>query len=395
MSQRPIVRSADLRRLRADGYTLSVVGGNLVVGDVPYVDEAGKVHPDGALIMPLTLSGETAEPPPDHTASFVGGVPCDAEGRALHKIINNTNRRELGSGLVASCYFSAKPQNSAKRYEDFYEKVTTYAALVSGPAQLLDPDATPRRHRPIAADSDDDAFQYVDTASSRAGIDAINERLRGQRVAIVGLGGTGGYILDLVAKTPVEEIHLFDGDRFLTHNAFRAPGAATLDQLEAAPYKVDYFAAMYAGMHRGLRPHPHHLDEAKVGQLDGLDFVFVSIDDGEAKKTIIEALESFGASFIDVGLGIEAIDGSLTGIVRTTTSVPQQRDHVRARVSLGDADVAADYRSNIQIAELNSLNAALAVIKWKKLNGIYADLEHEHHSTYAIDGNHIVNDERR
>jgi hypothetical protein len=31
--------------------------------------------------------------------------------------------------------------------------------------------------------------------------------------------------LDFVAKTPVEEIHLFDSDVFLQHNAFRAPGA--------------------------------------------------------------------------------------------------------------------------------------------------------------------------
>jgi hypothetical protein len=35
-------------------------------------------------------------------------------------------------------------------------------------------------------------------------------------------------VLDFTAKTHVKEIHLFDGDTFFQHNAFRAPGAANL-----------------------------------------------------------------------------------------------------------------------------------------------------------------------
>ena len=53
-----------------------------------------------------------------------------------------------------------------------------------------------------------------------------------------------------------------------------------------------------------------------------------------------------------------------------------------------------DYAHNIQIADLNALNAALAVIRWKKLCGFYTDQEHEHSSTYMVGGNHIVNDDR-
>jgi hypothetical protein len=37
------------------------------------------------------------------------------------------------------------------------------------------------------------------------------------------------------------------------------------------------------------------------------------------------------------------------------------------------------------------LNAALAVIKWKKLCGFYVDLDGEHHSVYEIDGNFVHN----
>lgn len=394
MSQRPIARSADLRRLRAEGYTVSLVGGNLVVADVPHVDARGTVRDDGALVMPLTLSGDTAQQPPDHTAYFVGTVPCDAAGNPLDKIINNVNPQDLGGGLIASCYFSAKPRTSTQQYSDYYDKVTTYVALISGPAQLLQPDVTAQPHRPVAAANDDGPFHYIDTASSRAGIDAINDRVRGCRIGIVGLGGTGEYILDLTAKTAVAELHTFDGDRFLTHNAFRGPGAPALEQLEAALYKVDHFAAIYANMHRGIVPHRYMIDETNVDELRDLDFVFIAVDDSEAKKPIVEALDTFGIPFIDVGMGIDEVDGKLTGIIRTTTSTPDRRQHVQARISFAGAGGADEYRSNIQIAELNALNAALAVIRWKKLLGIYADLEREHHSGYAIDGNHIVNDEQ-
>ena len=40
------------------------------------------------------------------------------------------------------------------------------------------------------------------------------------------------------------------------------------------------------------------------------------------------------------------------------------------------------------------IDAALAVIKWKKLCGFYLDLDQEHHSTYTLDGNAMDNEER-
>ena len=43
------------------------------------------------------------------------------------------------------------------------------------------------------------------------------------------------------------------------------------------------------------------------------------------------------------------------------------------------------------MAELNALNAALAVIKWKKLRGIYSDFVCELHCLYALDGNRLIN----
>jgi hypothetical protein len=56
--------------------------------------------------------------------------------------------------------------------------------------------------------------------------------------------------------------------------------------------------------------------------------------------------------------------------------------------------VNEDYDRNIQIADLNALNAALAVIKWKKMFGFYRDLEREHFTAYAIDTNTLINEDK-
>ena len=90
------------------------------------------------------------------------------------------------------------------------------------------------------------------------------------------------------------------------------------------------------------------------------------------KKAIIQKLESLSISFIDVGMGLELVNGSLGGILRVTTSTKDKREHVHSgRISFagGEKDI---YASNIQVADLNALNAALAVIKWKKLKGFTA-----------------------
>jgi hypothetical protein len=93
-----------------------------------------------------------------------------------------------------------------------------------------------------------------------------------------------------------------------------------------------------------------------------------------------------------MGLTLEE-DLSLGGILRTTLSTPARRDVVRKRVSFAPKEAGGIYESNIQVADLNSLNADFAVIKWKKFRGYYRDLENELHSSYTIDGNLLLNND--
>lgn len=157
------------------------------------------------------------------------------------------------------------------------------------------------------------------------------------------------------------------------------------------PKKVDYFNDLYSAMRRGIVAHAYYVDQSNVDQLREMDFVFLCLDSGEPKKLIVESLEAFGTTFVDVGMGVDLVDNALRGILRVTTSTQEKRGHFRGRVSLGEALVNDDYDHNIQIADLNALNAALAVVRWKKLWGFYLDLEKEHHCTYTIDGNMLLN----
>jgi molybdopterin/thiamine biosynthesis adenylyltransferase len=393
MSHQPISRSGDLKRLRDEGYDLEIRAGFLLVKDVPYVNSRKEVK-RGILVMKLVLADDETSRPDDHVAYFAGEYPCKVDGTEIDKIRNTSGEHTLAEGVVIQHSFSARPKPKDS-YDDYYDKVTTYVAILSGPASRIDPTATAKTFPLVTPEKDsDEPFNYIDTASSRAEIVVVTAKLKLAKVAIVGLGGTGSYILDLVAKTPVRQIHLYDGDAFLQHNAFRSPGAPSGDDLRAKHNKATYFKKLYANMHPGIVDHPVYLDATNVEELRGFDFVFLSLDKGSQKRLIVEKLEEFNVAFTDVGMGIQLTDGALGGIVRITTSTDRKRDHFRSRVSFGDAAPDDEYDSNIQVADLNALDAALAVIRWKKHFGFYRDLKCEHHSQYSIDGNLLINEDR-
>lgn len=393
MSQQLISHNSDLKHLRDDGYNVGVVDGFLVLRDVPYITPSGVVRVDGTLISKLELSGdETQSPIGDHVAFFIGERPSDKSGEALSKIINSDRPNTLSPNLEANFTFSSKPKSSGK-YTDYYEKMSTYATILSSHAESVDPNATPRTFPVIEDDDDTSVFEYLDTASSRAEIAAINAKLAQERVAIVGLGGSGSYIMDHLAKTPIGEIHLFDGDTFHQHTAFRSPGAATKDELRDRMPKVDYYVSRYSPMRRGIIPHVQYVDETNLEALADMNFVFVAVDNNSTRRLLVDYLTGKEIDFIDVGMGIHERNDALAGLLRVTTSTAGNRDFIKTVTPKDDGAPKDEYRTNIQVADLNALSAALAVVRWKKHVGFYDDLEGEHQSVYAIDGNQLSNSE--
>ena len=396
MSHRLISRNSDLARLFEEGYEVAVVDGHLMLGHVPYLDSAGHVR-YGTLVSTLTLAGERTTTPDTHVAYFQGSPPHSSSGEPLTNVINSAypNGRTLTDSLSVDFRLSSKPPGG---YDNYYTKMTTYVGLLMQHALVVDPKVTARTFPVVVhSDNDNSPFAYTDTASSRAEISGIVSRVEGMSIAIVGVGGTGSYILDLIAKCPVREIHLYDGDKLLQHNAFRSPGAVGLEELKEAGSKAEHHAQTYRQLHLGVHAHPYPIDRQTHTELAQMDFVFVAVDDNDARDCIVEALRDHNVPFIDVGIGIQtrhhASSENLGGSVRTTlVDWDPTRDHT-TRIPTRSHNDNNIYEQNIQIAEINALNAALAVIRWKRFVGIYDDLSHERHSVYDIDGNTITNED--
>ena len=78
-------------------------------------------------------------------------------------------------------------------------------------------------------------------------------------------------------------------------------------------------------------------------------------------------------------------DEMLTGIVRMSPVTSDNFNQAVKNISFSDTTADGnEYATNIQIAELNSLNAAMAVIRWKKTFGFYRDASCEYYQGFSI-----------
>ena len=385
-----IALSSDLRRLQAEGYSLRIVDeGYLLVENVPYVARQGDVR-EGTLVMELTLSNDITVVPTTHVAHWTGEYPHCADGTKLLALIHHrVAKRVLSDSFPPVYMLSAKPDGG---YRDYHHKVTTYVDIFGREARQLSADATAQQWKVIVdQDVTGSVFHYADTASARQNTTDLARKLQAERVAIVGVGGTGSYVLDLVAKTWVREIHLFDDDRFLQHNAFRSPGPLSRDELEGGPIKSTLQAQRYSRMRKGVVPHAACISKENVQQLAAFSTVFLCVDGHPIKSQILSTCMAHDTLLIDVGMGLYRVGDSVAGTLRTTTCYAGNDQHAHDCIDLAGDDAPGEYERNAQLAELNALNAALAIIKWKKVRGFYNDLTKELNSEYVIDGNKLMN----
>src|SRR5271154_6536829 len=154
MSQRPISHSADLKKLRNEDYDIEVRSGCLLVKDVPYVNSQKKIG-RGILVVKLVLAGDQTGRPDTHVAYFSGDHPCNEDGAVIAKIKHGSNAHSLAEGVPVNHSFSAKPK-PADSYPDYYAQVTTYVAILTGPAQRIDPALTAKTFPVVAPDAEDD-----------------------------------------------------------------------------------------------------------------------------------------------------------------------------------------------------------------------------------------------
>lgn len=392
MQQQVISLNQDLKKLEDEGYFLEIRGSHLLVHEIPYVNSKREVK-YGTIVTVLNYTNVNCVTcKGDHTVHFCGESPCDENGNVLNQIINSSGDFNISSEIKANHYFSYKPPRGY--YNDYHEKISSYAHVLASYARLLNPLVSEKSRNKSTIFVGNDVFKYPDTNSARANIDYENTKFHNLKVGIIGVGGTGSYILDLVSKTQVKEIHIFDDDELELHNTFRAPGTLpneTINNMKDLK-KVDYYYSVYSRMHLGLNVHPYRITNENINELQDLDYVFVCVDKSEARFMIVNELVKMGLSFSDVGLGVIKSENGLLGTIRVTSANKEEFSHLNDVIGLKERE-ENEYNTNIQIADLNCLNAALAVIKWKRHVGFYVDLKEENHSLYHIETNKIINND--
>ena len=376
-------RNPYIDRLVKQGYDIAFINAHLVIFGVPYLNAAGELQYLD-LISPLDLREEyLIDRPSDHKVYFAGEVPCNIDG---NKIGAGTSEevRMVSAQIIGNRMLSSKPEGM-RQYESIEEKINQYLALISSPAVHRFPGVTPRSALKKHLEAAVSPLIFPDTLSAREGMVDLSHKLLKRKVAIIGCGGTGGYVLDYLAKTHLEEIHLFDDDIVHVHTLFRLPGA--YGQKHLGMFKVEVLAEVYGNFHGGIKSHAERIDQNNIDLLAEFDFVFVCVDDGPSRQMITQASHSALVPFVDVGMGLNKGANGLYGFVRTaggehgdfeklngTQHLPAQNAHDR------------EYRNQPQIAELNALNAALAVIRFKQHMGFFDRLSDSHAVVFDVAG---------
>jgi hypothetical protein len=364
----------DLRELLEKGYAIAEDHGYLVVRDIPYLDSNGECQ-IGAIVMKFDdIDGKRVRPH-DHQVFFAGSAPCGLDGAPIKGLGGSTTTLALQSSadVVVQRSFSNKlaTQNgSLREYRDFFEKLENYVTIISGPARERY-GKSPFTFRLVEIPTES-VFKYRDTLTSRAEIVDLSQKFADEVVAIIGLGGTGSYVLDFLVKTPVKEIRGFDFDNFHVHTAYRSPGK--LEDADLDKKKADVYRSRYENFRRGLSLESRYINAESEESLSGVTFAFVCVDKGKSRAGIFELLISKRIPFIDVGMGLNRTQGPLNGTLRATYYSLEDAQRLRD-LNLAELvdDPADEYRIHIQISELNALNAALAVIKFKQIRGFYFD----------------------
>jgi ThiF family len=360
-----------IQELEDDGYDVEFVGAYLVIYGIPFLDKNGAlrhgdwISPVDLKVSPGGLKDWVIDTPSTHQAWFRGGRPHDKSGRELGLGIADI-RVTVTEGFITDHSFSFKLKEAGqmRQYHSFEEKVRTYLEVITAPAMAAYQEATPLRAIEKKAVAQGSPLRFPDTLSSRYHINDVSSLLRGKKVAIVGLGGTGSYILDFIARTHLQQIALFDDDKVHVHTIFRIPGFIPR---AIGGTKVEALAQQYGNWHGGVLPIAERITSQNIERLGEFDFVFVSVDDGPARRLIVEWLSSKGIPFVDCGMGLNRSVVGLNGTVRITGVDRRAYERTVDTAYLPTSNTKDDeYRRQAQIAELNALNAALAVIRFKQ-----------------------------
>ena len=381
MSSSLISRNDDLSALVKAGYRIKIRGAYLIVQGIPYIAECGEIKKaDIVTNLGFSVEGEITGPPSDHTVWWTGRIPHKADGESMETYLccgKWEDGYKIGEGITVYMQWSRKPREGGitRGYKNYQEKIETYVSEVAGQAESKQPGIlmTARSGGDPEIESNT-RFMYLNTSIYRDGTKGAEENIEEEIVAIIGVGGSGSYLVDILAKTNIKELHLYDDDVMRQENAFRLAGAARIGELGSGKSKVEWHRERYSQVRKeGLYIHPVRIDDENMECLKTCTTVFIAVDKLKTRRKIQRACGEMGVLHISVGIGLEMEgekNNEIGGMVKVETDYQvgeYKKQGDENPDNMGD-DV---YGSNIQTAELNMLGAALAITEWKARRGVY------------------------
>ena len=391
MFQKLVSLNDDLKMLVDKGYAVFVDSTNhLVIRDIPYLNEKGELK-IGAIVAKLNFVDKHRFVQNDHQIYFSGGVPFGLDGQPVRNLGGGNHTIDLSPACsdVNVVRSLAKKLKSTQRYTDHFDKIETYVGFICGPA-ISRFDASPYTYATYDDCPNNSIFKFRDTLTSRSDINDLSENLNKDIIAIIGLGGTGSYVLDFMVKTPVGQLRGYDYDTYHVHNSFRSAGRLLEDELGKS--KAEVFRARYENFRHELLIKKQCVDETCQAEFSDVTFAFVCVDRGDARCEIFNLLIGLNIPFIDVGMGLHrAKDRSLKGMIRTNYFSSERAQEVRSKRWASEAEDPDNiYKSNIQISELNAFNACLAVMQFKQIRGFYCSEDAVFHTLFNTQSTTLV-----
>ena len=298
--------------------------------------------------------------------------------------------RDIGEGITVYQQWSRKLRSDgvSRAYVSYEEKVLTYVHEVADHAEGKRPGV----RAVLTGLAPDDVrmatsqFAYVDPNPYRNGTRGIEQKIEDEIVAVIGVGGTGSFLVDILTKTNIQEVHLYDDDIVDVPNAFRIAGAVRVGELGGATYKVDWHRSRYSEVRiRGLHVYKQRITEENIDCLERCTTVFIAVDDLLVRRRLQDACTRLGKHHVAVGIGLE-IEGEhndqIGGMIKVETNyAPGEHQLERTNETQQPHDGVEVYDSNIQTAETNMLGAALAIVEWKATKGFYRSDRDQMHDT--------------
>ena len=159
---------------------------------------------------------------------------------------------------------------------------------------------------------------------------------------------------------------------FHVHNAFRSPGGLRKASWEA---EGEVYRGRYENFRHGLKSSASSSIRPQAAESRRRDVLRSSASTRDRPAPhIFDLLIAKSIPFIDVGMGLDRKRGPINGMVRADLlfcqkMLRQLRDKGLAEMSDQPDDI---YRTNIQIGEINALNACLGVIPIQTTRGFYS-----------------------